>query len=296
MILWQKLIPQNFDLDNTLYLDTEKRNLDTNNTDTDNKEETMAETIATTTMATSEKIRLNPPTPFTGKWSDFILFMQDVYVYLKVNWLTYDNDEKKISFILSYLAEGDAAVWKQQFIQTKIKESEEAESDEPNWGTYKEFVEALKKTFQPYDEPAEALEDMKKLRLGDGSIMEHNLKFRLLVSQTGMKDSLVLMDLYRETLPWGLQSPIIWSEHPPKTLEEWYTKATNFYVGHQRAQHLFGKRDKPVNTPSTPSAQRSFLFQKGRIPMPWTSTACPSKNAHTSWRRANVSGANYLGT
>jgi hypothetical protein len=137
----------------------------------------MAETIATTTTTASEKIRLNPPTPFTGKQSDFILFMQDVYVYLKVNQLTYDNNKKKISFILSYLAGGDAAVWKQQFIQMKIEESEEAKSNEPSWGTYKKFVEALKKTFQPYDEPAEALEDMKKLCLGDGSITEHNSKF-----------------------------------------------------------------------------------------------------------------------
>jgi Ty3 transposon capsid-like protein len=227
----------------------------------------MAETIASMmTTTASEKIRFNPPTPFTGKRSNFILFMQDVYVYLKVNRLTYDNDEKKISFILSYLAGGDAAVWKQQFIQTKIEESKEAKTDEPNWGTYKEFVEALKKTFQPYDEPAKALEDMKKLCLGDGSIMEHNSKFRLLVSQTGMKDSPVLMDLYRETLPWGLQSPIIQSEHPPKTLEEWYTKATNFYVGHQKAQHLLRKRDKPVNTSSAPPVQKKFSFPEKKDP------------------------------
>jgi Retrotransposon gag protein len=200
----------------------------------------MAETTTTTPKA-SENIKLNPPTPFTGKRSDFMLFMQDVFVYLKVNKTTYDNDNKKISFILSYLTGGDAAVWKQQFIQTKIEESVDANSDEPNWGSYKELVEALKMTFQPYDEPAEALEDIKKLRLGDGSITEHNSRFRLLVSQTGMKDSPALMDLYRETLPWGLQSPIIRSEHPPKTLEEWYTKATNFYVRHQRAQRLFRK-------------------------------------------------------
>jgi Retrotransposon gag protein/Zinc knuckle len=228
----------------------------------------MAETIVTTmtTPKASENVKLNPPTSFTGKRSDFILFMQDVYVYLKVNWLTYDDDEKKISFILSYLAGGNAAVWKQQFIQTKIEESEEAKNDEPNWGTYKKFVDALKKTFQPYDEPAEALEDMKKLRLGDSSITEHNSRFRLLVSQTGMKDSPALTDLYRETLPWGLQSLIIRSEHPPKTLEEWYTKATNFYVGHQRVQRLFRKRDKPVNTPSTPPVQKKFSFPEKKDP------------------------------
>jgi hypothetical protein len=159
------------------------------------------ETIRTTITRASENIKLNPPKPFTGKQSDFILFMQDVFVYLKVNRLIYDNDKKKISFILSYLAGGDAAVWKQQFIQAKIEESLEANTDEPDWGNYKEFVEALKKTSQPYDEPAEALENIKKLRLGDGSITEHNSKFRLLVSQTGMKDSPALTDLYRETLP-----------------------------------------------------------------------------------------------
>jgi hypothetical protein len=90
----------------------------------------MPKTIVTTTPKASENVKLNPPEPFTEKQSDFILFMQDVY--LKVNQLIYDNDKKKISFILSYLAEGDAAVWKQQFIQTKIEESEEAKTDEPN--------------------------------------------------------------------------------------------------------------------------------------------------------------------
>jgi hypothetical protein len=227
----------------------------------------MAEIIATTTPKASKNIKLNPPTLFTGKRSDFMLFMQDVFIYLKVNKTTYDNDDKKISFILSYLTGGDAAVWKQQFIQTKIEESVEAKTDEPDWGSYKEFVEALKKTFQPYDEPAEALEDMKKLRLGDGSITEHNSRFRLLVSQTGMKDSLALTDLYRETLPWGLQSPIIRSEHPPKMLEEWYTKATNFYVGHQRVQCLFRKRDnKPMTTSSAPPAQKRFSFHEKEDP------------------------------
>jgi Ty3 transposon capsid-like protein len=223
------------------------------------------ETPLTTTTQGSENIKLNLPTPFTGKRSDFILFLQDVYVYLKVNKRTYNNNDKKISFILSFLSGGDAAVWKQQFIQTKIEEQEEANEEEPNWGTYKAFVEALKKTFQPYDEPAEALEDMKKMRLGDGSITEHNSKFRSLVSQTGIKDSPALTDLYRETLPWGLQSPIIRSEHPPKTLEEWYTKATNFYVGHQRAKRLFRKQDKPINN-NTPPAPKKFSFPEKKDP------------------------------
>jgi hypothetical protein len=46
----------------------------------------MPKTIVTMTPTpkASENVKLNPP-KFTGKRSDFILFMQDVYVYLKVN-------------------------------------------------------------------------------------------------------------------------------------------------------------------------------------------------------------------
>jgi Retrotransposon gag protein len=91
----------------------------------------------------------------------------------------------------------------------KLKNTKKRKPKNQTGETYKEFVEALKRTFQPYDKPAEALKDMKKLHLGDGSITEHNSRFRLLMSQTGMKDSPALMDLYQETLPWGLQSPII---------------------------------------------------------------------------------------
>jgi Zinc knuckle len=81
-----------------------------------------------------------------------------------------------------------------------------------------------------------------------------------------MKDSPALTDLYRETLPWGLQSLIIRSENPPKTLEEWYTKATNFYIGHQRAQRLFRKRDKPATTSSALPAQKKFSFPEKKDP------------------------------
>jgi hypothetical protein len=108
---------------------------------------------------------------------------------------------------------------------------------------------------------------MKKLCLGDNSIMEHNSRFRLLVSQTGMTDSPALIDLYWEMLPWALQSPIIRSEHPPMTLEEWYTKATNFYIGHKRAQCLFKKRDdKLTNTFGTLPVQKKSTFPKKKDP------------------------------
>jgi hypothetical protein len=82
--------------------------------------ETMADTIITT-MKASEKIKLNPLTPFSGKQNEFVLFMQDVYIYLKVNRYLYDNDNKKISFILSYLSGGDAAIGNSNLSRQRLK-------------------------------------------------------------------------------------------------------------------------------------------------------------------------------
>jgi hypothetical protein len=134
----------------------------------------MPETIATTTTPkASENIKLNPPKPFTGKRSDFILFVQDVFVYLKVNKSIYDNN-----FLHPVLS----GRWRRCCMETAIYSDKDwrkcrCEDRRAKLGKLQEFIEALKKTFQPYDEPAEALEDMKKLRLGDGSITEHNSKF-----------------------------------------------------------------------------------------------------------------------
>jgi hypothetical protein len=84
---------------------------DTDTLPTTKQGKTMADTIATTTTTkASKKIKLNPPTPFSGKRNEFVLFMQDIYIYLKVNQHLYDNDDKKIFFILSYLTGGDAAI------------------------------------------------------------------------------------------------------------------------------------------------------------------------------------------
>jgi Zinc knuckle len=50
-------------------------------------------------------------------------------------------------------------------------------------------------------------------------------------------------------------------------LEEWYTKATNFYVGHQSAQRLFKKRDnKPATTPNALPAQKKSSFSEKKDP------------------------------
>ena len=146
------------------------------------------------------ELKLNHPKPFTGKREDLKKFLQDVKLYLHVNDKIYDHPAKKISFALSFMNEGDAASWKEQLL-------EEVMAKEPfDLGTWDVFDKNLTNVFQPYDAPGDALKEMKTLRMGNSLIEEHNAKFKMIVTKSGLDEtSPAVIDYYRETLSLPLQ-------------------------------------------------------------------------------------------
>ena len=60
--------------------------------------------------------------------------MQDCLVYLVVNCSTYDDDGKRIAFVLSFMTEKEAALWKEQYIPTLI--DHEGVLHWPTWGEF----------------------------------------------------------------------------------------------------------------------------------------------------------------
>ena len=171
-------------------------------------------------------------------------FLQDVLVYLTVNKEVYNNNEKKIAYLLSFMTEEDTASWKEESLAQKI---EEAEKNDTNLklGTFKEVKETIKKSFEPFDGPGDALEEMKCLQMANNSnIDKHVAKFKMLVTQSGLSDSTAIMDFFRETLPTPLQKRVMTCENPPATLKEWYEKATKFHCNWQKMQHIFGRKNE----------------------------------------------------
>ena len=215
--------------------------------------------MAETAPTAIKKTELNPPKPFTGKRTDLRRFLQDTFVFLTFNKQHYDNDDKKIAFVMSFMTDRDAALWKEEFIGKVIRDSV-TRGDDISFGTYKKFIESLEKLFSPYDTPGDALNAMKHLRMGEGNFDEHLAKFKLLVSQSGLDESAVLIDLFQETLPVGLQRPILLSENPPTTLQGWYNKASTFHGNWKRTQRLLGRGKNTEQRKETP--KKTFTFPK----------------------------------
>jgi len=168
-----------------------------------------------------EGLKLNKPKPFTGKREELKKFLLDIKLYVYIKDKSFKSDAEKIAFTLSFMNEGDAAAWNEQFMEKALS------TTPPNLGTWTQFLTDLNDAFKPYDAPGDALEEMKTLRVGNNSIDEHIAKFKMLVTRSGLgTTSPAVIDYFRETLNIPLQRQILSLAIPPATLDEWYTWAS----------------------------------------------------------------------
>jgi hypothetical protein len=97
---------------------------------------------------------------------------------MDVNNETYNNDLRKIAFVLSFMASGSAVTWKAQFIEEAY---ERPAPTNPNdrLGTYTQFRKDLMEAFSMFDSVGDALDELRSMRkTKNESIDEHIAKFK----------------------------------------------------------------------------------------------------------------------
>ena len=200
------------------------------------RRQTQAPTITSATM----KKKLRPPTPFSGKREDLRKFLQEIKIFLLGNADTYPSDLDKILFVLSYMSEGNANSWKEEFFDSAEQISAQTGTT-LTLGTYKNFIAEIEKDFSPYDAPKDAIYKMKELKLGKSSIEEHVSKFKMLVTKSKLAKNDAVAEYFRETLPIQLQTKIMSLPTPPTTLDEWYKWAIQLQNNYIRMQSAINR-------------------------------------------------------
>ena len=178
-------------------------------------------TVTDSTTTAAKEAQMGVPTPFSGKRGDLKKFLMTCKMHLQANRAIYDNDEKKVVFVLSFMTEGDAATWREQWLDDLDAKAKAANKTEMDFGMLAELIKLLETDFAAYDAPGD--ETMKNLRYDTKTLIEdHISKFRTLLTQSGMKESISVIDYFRQTLPINLQRKIMLLDNPPTTLDEWY--------------------------------------------------------------------------
>jgi Retrotransposon gag protein/Zinc knuckle len=172
---------------------------------------------------------------------------------MDVNHETYNNDLRKIAFILSFMATGSAATWKAQFIDEAYARPAPPNSND-RLGTYTQFRKDLMEAFSMFDSVGDALDELQSLRKKKTeSIDEHIAKFKMLAAESKIDTMNPLtIELFKETLPWGLTLQLMKLETPLKTIADWYEWAAELDHKHakvnqavERTQGTGGKVKAP---------------------------------------------------
>ena len=110
----------------------------------------------------SQAAKMALPWEFSGKREDMNQFVMSCLAHLIINREIYDADEKKIGFMMSLLNKGEVGAWKEQFIQASYNAATSTNS-QMTFGTFDDFLCDLKATFQPHNDPADALAQLQGL-------------------------------------------------------------------------------------------------------------------------------------
>ena len=184
----------------------------------------------------TSELKLNQPKPFTGKWTEFNKFLQDIKLYLDINEDIYNTNKKKIRYALSFMNEGDTKSWKGQFIWN---------AQGPaglDLGTWMQFVKELKNAFQPCDAPGDTLEHLTNIKMGSNTIEDHTSWFQTLLEKSGVSKNFPLaINYYWKTLNVPLQKEILELPVTPKTLEEWYEWAMRLDNNYHKMMRIMGR-------------------------------------------------------
>jgi Retrotransposon gag protein/Zinc knuckle len=180
---------------------------------------------------------------------------------MDINHETYNNDLRKIVFILSFMATGSAATWKAQSIEEAYARPTPANPND--WlGTYVQFRKDLMEAFSMFDSVGDALDELRSLRkTKNESINEHIAKFKMLAAESKIDTTSPLtIKLFKETLPWGLTLQLMKLETPLKTMNNWYEWAAELDHRHAKINQAVERTRETGGKDKTP--QKEYYFPR----------------------------------
>jgi Retrotransposon gag protein len=174
----------------------------------------------------SKELNLNKHNTLNGNREGFKKFLQNIKVYMDVNHETYNNNLRKITFILSFMMTEAAATWKAQFIKEAYAKPIPTNPNDRLW-TYATFRKELIEVFSMFDSVGDALDELQSLRKKKtDSIDEHIARFKMLATKSKINTSNPLtIELFKEMLSWALTVQLIKLEMLLKTIDDWYKLA-----------------------------------------------------------------------
>jgi hypothetical protein len=154
---------------------------------------------------------------------------------------------------------GVTATWKVQFMDEANTWPAPANPNN-KLGTYATLRKHLIKAFSMFDSVGDVLNELQALRMKkNDSINKHIAKFKMLAAESkiDMTNPLVI-ELFKETLPWGLTVQLMRLETPLKTINDWYKWAVS--LNHQHHKLNWATKQMRENMAKEKNSTKRYYF------------------------------------
>ena len=183
-------------------------------------------------QATSQAVAVamcNLPAAYPGKITttlreykggkDYQDFKRECLLYILANKRAFPSYKKKILFVLSYLKEGTAAAWAENWV------AQHTDNDDNIYclDTFQDFMNQLGKSFEDPSKKETAIQKLRQLKQGSKSADVFFQQFEILKTKAGLKDKVydtVLIDLLQYLLNTEVLRQLIHIYPVPTTYED----------------------------------------------------------------------------
>ena len=201
-----------------------------------------------TTTAKPIELQISTPKAYDGSFETSRQWLNTVQLYLLMNEDVYNNNDKKITFVLSYMTKGSALTWTTTFQENSIDATGTI-----TLGTYPNFIARFNEDFKQRDVTGTTIAwlttkrmVLKKDQTYSPPLNQYVLEFQNHVAWANIKDPNILIGYFSAGIPPSLMQQIMSMDTMPTTIQEWYSKAIHFQTQWERAEEISTRNQHPI--------------------------------------------------
>ena len=155
---------------------------------------------------------------FDGTSSKVSGFITTCKLYIKMKMRKVAVKEQ-IQWMLSYVQEGSADIWKENIL-------EKLEKEELEYKSVREFLAAIKKEFGGEEKKLVKMAELKRLEQGGRTMEEFIQEFRR-VARGSRYEGRPLIEEFKREMNGMIRRRLMDTERPPTSIKQWYKYVTN---------------------------------------------------------------------